>query len=59
MVSHNADITAMSDNKRGVKDYISRVPGTALQSLPGITVWWLGRGIEWVGLTISVHRCLT
>jgi len=36
----------MSDNKRNVKDHITRVPGTALQSLPGVTFWWLGRGLD-------------
>jgi protein-S-isoprenylcysteine O-methyltransferase Ste14 len=36
----------MTDNKRQVKDHLSRVPGTALQSLPGFTLWWLGRGLD-------------
>jgi len=36
----------MTDNKRQVKDHLSRVPGTPLQSLPGFTFWWLGRGLD-------------
>jgi len=36
----------MMDNKRQVKDHLSRVPGTALQSLAGFTLVWLGRGLD-------------